>query len=206
MDRLTFFAKMVELFVWPVALFGAAFLLRNKIKDLLPLITKIKAGPFEMELKQIREEVKAVKETQAAVVNALDEKDPPSAPGKESPSEPPPADPEPSDDELSAELPPKIPRAGNRVGDSPASRIRVLGALGDSRFAMRSLAGIAADTGFHAASARLILGILAKQGLVTETRNGEGARRFLITPYGSQTLALARASKPTTRPGKIGEM
>jgi hypothetical protein len=201
MDSLTFTSKLVEFLAWPAALALSSFFLRDKIKELLPLISKVKAGPFEMELLQLKKDVEVAKETATAAINALDEKDPPL----------PRADPAttigsaPSDTQIgetSGDL--DVVGEGGQTGDSPVARLSILRALDESKFAMRSLTGIAADTRIHVTSVRAILKLLKEIGLVSETINSTGAVRYFLTNAGVGALRT-RASMPHSRPGKIGE-
>ncbi|MBI3348857.1 MAG: hypothetical protein HY020_16815 [Burkholderiales bacterium] len=63
MDALSFIAKLVEALAWPVASIAVVWLLRTEIRNLVPLIKKLKAGPleaeFEREVKELRGSVKA---------------------------------------------------------------------------------------------------------------------------------------------------
>lgn len=208
MDYLTFISKLIEFLAWPTALALSIYFLRDHASGLLPLISKIKAGPFEMELLRMKKDVEVAKETASAAINALDEKDPPES----QPAEPTtPAGSKPSDtqaENASGDLDAagEEHRSSNRVGDSPVARLSILRALGESKFAMRSLAGIAADTRIHAASVRAILKLLIENGLVSETINSSGAARYFLTTAGAQTLMLTRVNMPLSRPGKIGEI
>lgn len=60
LDTLTFIAKLVEFLGWPVAAVVLVVLLRNELKQLLPHVKKLKAGPveaeFEREVKELQKE------------------------------------------------------------------------------------------------------------------------------------------------------
>lgn len=64
MDTLTFIAKLVEFLAWPSAAVILVLLLRGEIKDLLPYVKKLKAGPVEAEFEREVKELKATAEAQ----------------------------------------------------------------------------------------------------------------------------------------------
>lgn len=63
MDWLTFIAKLVEFLAWPVAAVVLVAVLRTELRQLLPHVKKLKAGPveaeFEREVKELQKEVSA---------------------------------------------------------------------------------------------------------------------------------------------------
>jgi hypothetical protein len=63
MDVPTFIAKLVEFLAWPLAAVVLALALRREIRQLLPNIRKLKAGPieaeFEREIRKLSESVEA---------------------------------------------------------------------------------------------------------------------------------------------------
>ena len=52
MDTLSFVAKLVEVLAWPGALVTVVLLLRKELRQLVPLLRKIKAGPVEAEFER----------------------------------------------------------------------------------------------------------------------------------------------------------
>lgn len=62
MDTLSFIAKLIEAIAWPIASVALVGLLRTEIRNLVPLIKKLKAGPleaeFDREVKELRGSVK----------------------------------------------------------------------------------------------------------------------------------------------------
>lgn len=58
MDWLTFISKILEALAWPLAAVALVALLRKEIRQFLPLVKRLKAGPveaeFERELKELR--------------------------------------------------------------------------------------------------------------------------------------------------------
>ena len=60
MDTLTFIAELVKAFAWPGLVIVLVLILRKPIRDLIPLLTRLKYKDFELEfgreIKQVREE------------------------------------------------------------------------------------------------------------------------------------------------------
>lgn len=52
MDELTFIAKLVEVIVWPGAVVTVVVLLKKELRQLVPLLRKLKAGPVEAEFER----------------------------------------------------------------------------------------------------------------------------------------------------------
>lgn len=52
MDTLTFIAKLVEALVWPGAVVAVVLLLKKELRQLVPLLRKLKAGPVEAEFER----------------------------------------------------------------------------------------------------------------------------------------------------------
>lgn len=217
MDWLTFISKLIEFLAWPIALTAVALILKKEIKALLPLITKLEAGPLKVEMARLEKKVEAVEEKTDVVIDkmGMNESDDPQAVPPARPSKsgdgphksPPPAPPAPSGRAEGSDPDDRHEylQTGARVQDSPLTRLQILNALDHPSFAMRSLSGIASDTGMHPAAVRAILGILMNQGLVSETINSTGKIRYFLTSTGTQAVLLARVNLPTGRPGKIGE-
>lgn len=211
MDRLTFISKLVEFLAWPAGLAASAFILRKEIKDLLPSITKLEAGPLKVELARIEKKVADVEEKTNVVIEKIGLSEGDTQPNAPIANAKPTGSPAQSTSAPSVDHPAPTPTSqglpDSRVADSPANRLRILGALDHREFAMRSLSGIAADTGIHAAAVRAILQLLMEQGLVSETINSEGKVRYFLTSTGMQTLVMTRVNLPATRPGKVvGDM
>ena len=49
MNTLEFISKIIEAIAWPLSIVVLAFLLRNPIKSLIPLLSKLKYGDVELE-------------------------------------------------------------------------------------------------------------------------------------------------------------
>ncbi|WP_369650759.1 MULTISPECIES: helix-turn-helix domain-containing protein [unclassified Variovorax] len=206
MDCLTFITKLIEFLAWPLALVIGAFALRAEIRSLLPQITKFEAGPVRFELAQIKKEVESAKDTATAAINKLDEPailTPVTTAGQRPPAfggEGVSVEPEVGEADDGAPL-----HGAGLPGDSPGSRLAVLRALGESKFAMRSLSGIKADTGLDTAAARAVLGGLEELGWVSETRNASGQRRYFLTTLGSQSLLMTRVHAPQPSANIFGQ-
>jgi hypothetical protein len=52
MDTLSFIAKLIEVLAWPGAIVTVVLLLRKELKQLVPLLRKVKAGPVEAEFER----------------------------------------------------------------------------------------------------------------------------------------------------------
>ena len=168
MDALTFTTKLVEFAAWPIAALVVALCLRKELQALIPLIKKFKAGPVEVELEEIKRELEATKtlaasaEVKADVVAAkFDEGDAPSEQEDRKPS-------------------------GSVRETSPLSptEMHVLKAMCDSRFATRSISGVAKDTRLSKATVQTTYGSLISKGLVEQTKNKEGQPRLFVTALG----------------------
>lgn len=201
MDNLTFITKIIEFLAWPAALAISVFLVRDRIKGLLPLISKLKAGPFELELSQMKKAIEVVEEKADAALNVLEEKETPAQQVPDSSSQTQPGSPEAGEDQW--EFPVEDRAPGTKVDDNPVSRLAILKALGESKFAMRSLSGIARDTGLHGSSVRQMLHAFIDLGMVSQTLNSKGVPRYFLTTTGSQFLLLNKAHLPSPGPSKI---
>ncbi len=73
MDMLTFIAELSKAFAWPVFVLILVLLLRNPIRNLIPLITRLKYKDFELEFGR------RVEEVNAEVAGELPEEEPPDA-------------------------------------------------------------------------------------------------------------------------------
>jgi len=64
MDWLTFIAELFKALTWPVVVVAVVLLLRREIRDLLPFLKRLKAGPVEAEFDREVQEIKSGVETQ----------------------------------------------------------------------------------------------------------------------------------------------
>ncbi|WP_422097484.1 hypothetical protein [Variovorax sp.] len=168
MDWLTFATKLIEFLAWPATLIGLAIYLKRDLatylKDLIPHITKFKAGPLEVEVNRLREKVEKNEAKTEAVVQAVEavsvkliEPDPTMAHHSDEPDFP---------------------------TTSPFER-KVIKAMGDSRFAMRSVTGLAKDTALEGPLVSETLRSLMSKRLVMITTNPQGQQRWFLTDLGT---------------------
>lgn len=68
MDWLTFVEKLIGHLAWPVGAVIIIALLRNEIKQLLPFVKRLKAGPVEAEFERQVKELSATAELQPQLV------------------------------------------------------------------------------------------------------------------------------------------
>lgn len=187
MDCLTFVSKLIEHLAWPLSLLGAALLLKDEIKKLLPLITKFEAGPLKVELAQIRKEAD---EAKAVIANVVEQIEPVVV--KFAEPDPVPAPTEPTSAEPNAPLAPPFPEKP-KVPVMSENLFRILDALCNSRYATRTLGGLSADTGF---STSLLFGYLKRlgdRGLAEKTVAADGSTRWYATASGKR-MALSNSS------------
>ncbi|MBI2361382.1 MAG: hypothetical protein HYV04_21145 [Deltaproteobacteria bacterium] len=64
MDWLTFIAELFKALTWPVVVVAVVLLLRREIRNLLPFLKRLKAGPVEAEFDREVQEIKSGVETQ----------------------------------------------------------------------------------------------------------------------------------------------
>lgn len=64
MDWLTFIVELFKALTWPVVVVAVVLLLRREIRDLLPFLKRLKAGPVEAEFDREVQEIKSGVETQ----------------------------------------------------------------------------------------------------------------------------------------------
>lgn len=57
MDWLTFVSKFIESVSWPLAVTAGVYFLRTELRDLVPFIKRLKAGPLEAEFERALQEV-----------------------------------------------------------------------------------------------------------------------------------------------------
>ena len=168
MDYLTFFSKLIEVVAWPIAAVSIILFLRKEIRALIPLIKKFKAGPVEFELEQVRKQLEDTKkiaesaEEKAGVIAAkLDE----------------------SDEEKIPEGTTPLPKL-NLAPPVSDLELRVLKAMIESRFATRSMSGVAKDTDLNVKTIQFTYKNLVEKGLVAQTHNDEGQLRWYPTALG----------------------
>lgn len=68
MDWFTFVEKLIGHLAWPVGAVVAVALLRNEIKQLLPFVKRLKAGPVEAEFEREVKELRATTESQEQLI------------------------------------------------------------------------------------------------------------------------------------------
>ena len=161
MDYLTFITKIVEFAAWPIAAFLIALCLRKELQVLIPLIKKFKAGLVELELGEIQQELKSTKSLTEAVAAKFDEGD------------------------GNADAEPQVQAAVSRDTSALSkAEVQILKAMCESRFATRSINGVAKDTGLSKATVQATYGGLISKGLVEQTKNKEGQLRWYATALG----------------------
>ena len=168
MDKLTFLAKLLEYGAWPIAAIAIVALLRGELRALIPAIKKFKAGPIEVELERVAKELEVTKkvaqnaEAKADVVVAkFDEVDPPTETATPASSE-----------------------RTHEMASVTEREIKVLRAMTNSRFALRSMTGVARETELSKAEVQSTYGALIEKGLLEQTKNKEGNPRWFPTALG----------------------
>ena len=171
MDNLTFITKLIEFAAWPIAAIVVTVCLRNELRVLIPLIKKLKAGPIEVELEQMKKEIAATKTIAVAaeekvevVVSSFDDGD---ASQKSKSLENRAHD----DDEQTASL-------------LSVTERQVLDAMCESNFVFRSVSGVAKATGLSKAAVQVTFGSLIAKALLEQTKNKEGQIRWYVTGLG----------------------
>lgn len=169
MDCLTFITKIVDASAWPVAAIVIVFGLREQLQALIPLIRKLKAGPVEVELEDLKKELDGAKakaasaEAKVEVIAAkLDES------------------------EVDAESLPETSSATNVTAKSLLSEVEatVLREMCEGSFATRSITGVAKQSGLTKAVVNATFGSLIAKGLVEQTTNKDGQPRWFVTTLG----------------------
>lgn len=178
MDWLTFISKLIEFAAWPIAFVSAAFFLRDKLGAIIQAITKVQAGPIAIELSSLRAKVNEAEAKADAALETLSEPDEEGAQVQ-------------GDDSMPG------PTADLTQATLPAATIRVLQALGESSFSMRSIPGIAREMKMGGAQVEFVLNNLVGNGWAVQTLNSQGKKRFYITPTGRQMLLSSRGKQPT---------
>jgi exonuclease VII small subunit len=171
MDILTFISKLFEYCSWPATTFGIFYLFRSQLKELIPSIRKLKAGPVEVELERVVKELEKAKQVAAAadakatVVAAKFDED---------------------DDNLDFVPEESMPHKLERGKVPLLSKIEslVLEKMVNSRFITRSVSGVAAESKLSTAVVRTTYGSLVSKGLVEPTTNVDGAPRWFVTALG----------------------
>lgn len=168
MDCLTFIAKIFDAVAWPVAAVAIVYGLRGQLDALIPLIKRFKAGPIEMELEQIKKELDNTKAQAASaeakievIATKFDEGD-------------------------QVELPTQEENGATTTARSLLSvtEEKVLKAMCESRFATRSISGVAKDADLTKAAVQATYGSLISKGLVEQTTNKDGQPRWFVTSLG----------------------
>lgn len=175
MDVLTFVSTVVEFGAWPIVLLVIVYILRNDLSTLLSTMTKLKAGPVELErvvreLEKTKEIAVAAEGKVNAVAAKFDESD--ADAGKDEQSQ-------------------QVIADGTKERAQALTEIEknVLKAMVDSRFVTRSVSGVAKDSGIAKADVQATYGSLIAKGLVEQTMNSEGKLRWVVTALGRQIVS-----------------
>lgn len=169
MDAPTFFIKFIEFGAWPAAAVAIVLLLRRELQAVIPMIKTFQAGPVKIELERVVKELEATKKVAAAadakaqvVAAKLDEADDNAESGTRSLA---------WADSIAA------------LQIAPVER-QVLKAITESRFATRSITGVAKDTGLSRAIVQVTYGKLIEKGLLEQTKNDDEKLRWYPTSLG----------------------
>jgi DNA-binding MarR family transcriptional regulator len=167
MECLTFIAKFAEATAWPIAAVVIAFGFRDQVKLIAPLIKRLKAGPLEVELEQIKQELDG---TKAQVASAEAKVEVIAA----------------KFDESEVDVQSTGASLETQGGESPLSSVEktVLSAMCRGDFATRTVSGVAKQTALTAATVQSTYGSLMAKGLVEQTKNKEGKPRWFVTSLG----------------------
>lgn len=168
MDCLTFIARIFDAAAWPVAAVAIAYGLREQLNALMPLIKKFKAGPVELELEHIKKDLddaKAQAASAEAKANVIAEKFDEGGQGELA---------TPEADYVATE-------ATSPLSETEA---KVLKAMCESRFATRTISGVAKDAQLTKAAVQVTYGSLISKGLVDQTTNKDGQPRWFVTSLG----------------------
>ena len=169
MDYPSIFIKLLEFGAWPAAAVLIVLLLRRELRPLIPMIRKLKAGPVEIELervvkelaetKKVAEEAQAIVQVVAAKLDEGDEK---------------------------ADLEDQATQGSGAVDTLQVTAIekQVLKAITESRFATRSITGVAKDTGLSRQVVQITYGKLIEKGLLEQTKNAEDRLRWYPSALG----------------------
>ncbi|MBS0416935.1 MAG: hypothetical protein JSR66_04430 [Proteobacteria bacterium] len=77
---MTFITKILEAFAWPATTIALVILLRSEIRQLLPFVKKLKAGPVEAEFER---DVKALKHETPVIQQEIAERPTPDSASKD---------------------------------------------------------------------------------------------------------------------------
>lgn len=165
MDCLTFLSNLASSLAWPIAAVVIAFSMRVQLGTLLSNIKKIKAGSLEAEFEKLEQEVQEVREKAEAVSTKFDD----------------------------------VVDDTEEIDDQSIDNVeiteieqKILKSIIDSRYAMRSIAGVASDTGLTKVVVKKAYYDLVNKGLLRRTKNRERRLRWYLTSSGHRVAVNLR--------------
>lgn len=164
MDCLTFISNLVSSLAWPIAIVVIVISMRAQIASLITNIKKLKAGSIEAEFEKLEQEVQEVREKAEAVSTKFDEVD----------------DAEEVDDQSTDDV---------EITDIEG---KVLKAIIESRYVMRSITGVANDAGLTKVVVKNTYYDLVSKGLLRRTKDKERRLRWYLTSSGHRVAANLR--------------
>ena len=175
MDKLTFSATVISSLAWPVLTILIAFLFRHEIvplaKEVIKKMEKIKLGPFSAELNRRVDEARSAAEEADKKATALSQF----------------LD-EPEDSEAVRSLEQQPALSDEELG--------ILQGMTESRYAMRSVTGVAQQLGLSKETVNLAYTQLIGKGLVEQTTNKGGQLRWYPTNLGRIVASQTSNSSP----------
>nr|WP_315249684.1 hypothetical protein [uncultured Duganella sp.] len=173
MDCLTFITKVLEFGAWPIVVLAVVYIFRKDLVGIFSTITKLKAGPVELE-----RVVQELKETKKLAVEAAGKANFVAARFDE------------SDETASNEIVDRKIAVEHDESIRVISEIErnVLKAMVNSPYVTRSITGVAKDSGLDKSAVQVTYGALIAKGLVEQTTNNDGKNRWAVTSLGRQII------------------
>ena len=174
METAALIVALAQHAAWPAASVVIVFALRREIRQLLPNIKKLKAGPLEVELEKVAEKLEETRKLASAAdakadlaVERLGEKEEEESEGSV----------------VLAETSSSNQTVQSQVMVTPNQR-QVLKALSSDRFVARTLSGIAKESEISIKTTQLHLSNLVEKGLAAKARASDGRILWVLTPTG----------------------